>query len=91
MVCIAFSWDVHHDKIFTELILVRVIHSNGVMVHLAVVLHGSQHRSIVRVDARGSHIHIDTHQLLLLLPMIILDTILQMARIILVAMVLGGV
>lgn len=60
------------------------------MVHLAVVLHGCQHRSVIRVNARSCHIHIDTHELLLL-PMIILNTILQMACIIFITMILRGI
>ena len=43
LVRVALPGDIHHDKVLSELILVRVVHPDRVMVHLAVVLHGSKH------------------------------------------------
>ena len=47
LVSIAFSWDVHHNEVLAKLVLVRVVHSDGVVIHLAVVLHCCQDRSVV--------------------------------------------
>lgn len=51
LVRVALPRDIHHDEVLSELILVSIVHSDRVMVHLAVVLHGSEHGRIVRMDA----------------------------------------
>lgn len=38
LVRVALPGYVHHDEVFPELVLVQVIHTHGVVVHLAVVL-----------------------------------------------------
>lgn len=47
LVSVAFSRNVHHNEVLTQLVLVRVVHSDRVVIHLAVVLHCCQDRSVV--------------------------------------------
>ena len=42
LISVAFSRNVHHDKVLTQLVLIRVVHPDRVVVHLAVVLHCCQ-------------------------------------------------
>jgi hypothetical protein len=50
LIGVAFSWYVHHDEVFAQLVLVEVIHSHRVMIHLAVVLKPGNTRGVLRID-----------------------------------------
>ena len=39
LICVALTWNIHHDEILTELVLVRIVHPYRVVIHLTVVLH----------------------------------------------------
>ena len=39
LICVPLTWYIHHDEVLTELILVRIVHPDRVVIHLTVVLH----------------------------------------------------
>ena len=55
LISVSLSWNVHHDEIFAQLILVCIIHPHGIMIHLTVVLHSSDNRGVLRMDSGGTN------------------------------------
>lgn len=51
LVSISFSWNVHHDEIFSQLILICVIHPHRIVIHLTIILHSSDDRCILGMNA----------------------------------------
>ena len=39
LICVSLARYVHHNEVLTELVLVRIVHPDRVVVHLTVVLH----------------------------------------------------
>ena len=55
LISIAFSRNVHHDEVFSQLVVVSVIESDRVMVHLTCVVEDHHPRSVVWVDTRTTY------------------------------------
>jgi len=62
LVSISLSWNIHHDEVFTQLILVCVIHPHRIVVHLTIILHSLDDRCILGMNAGSTDC--ETHKLL---------------------------